>query len=69
VLEAQLPPHLASRWQVAPSLTPERFRWIRNRIAAITLAVTTLIGLGGLVAWWRSGDPEILVTALFYAGL
>lgn len=68
VLDNEIPAHLSARWQPAPALTPERYRFlVRNRVVAITVGVTTLIGLVGAVAWWRRGDTQFLVAALAYA--
>jgi hypothetical protein len=68
-LERPAPESLTSRWRPAPPPTPARFRWIRNRIAAVAAVLTPVIGLAGIAVWRRTGDADYLVAGLFYAAV
>lgn len=63
------PPSLTSRWLRVPAPTPERLRWIRRRVGAVAVTVSTLLVVGGIAAWRLSGDADHLVAGVAYAVL
>lgn len=69
LLEHPPPESLTSRWLPVPPPSPAKFRWIRNRIAAVASTITAVLGLAGLAAWRLTGDAQYLVAGLFYAAL
>jgi hypothetical protein len=68
-IERPPPESLTTRWLPVPPPTPERLRWIRNRVAAVAAVVVTVFGVVGLAAWRLTGDLDYLVAGLFYAAL
>jgi hypothetical protein len=68
-IERRPPESITSRWALAPAPSAERYRWIRNRIAAVGLVVVVVLGLGGVVAWRLTGDADYLVAGLVYGVL
>ena len=68
-LERPPPPNVVDRFRAAPLPTPERVRWIRNRIGAVLLAIAGALVVAGLAAWRLTGEVDYLVAGSFYAGL
>lgn len=68
-IERDPPASITARWKPAPAPSAERYRWIRNRIAAVAGVVVVVLGLSGVVAWRLTGDVDYLVAGLVYGVL